>query len=115
MTLLRETDAYTGIGAIAIARSRSKEARFLSRIRAMLIAHIGTPNALQSILIERTAMTLLRLERMDAISLKDVDAANRQAADYRQLQNFAATLLARLGLESMAVQPAPAGDWKPAA
>lgn len=115
MTLLRETDAYTGVGAIAIARGRSKEARFLSRIRGKLSAHIGKPNALQELLIERAAWTLLRLEKMDAASLKDADAAHRQAAEYQQLQDSATALLARLGLESVAVRSTPADGWKPAA
>ena len=86
---------------IAIARGRSKEAHFLNETRARLTAHVGVPNTLQQILIERLAMTLLRIELMDVRGLKDANLVDRQAADYRRLQDSAATLLARLGLETV--------------
>lgn len=106
---LRRTGPYSREAAIARPRRRTRESRFLEKIRADLTAHVGgKPSAPQKLLIERIAMTLLRIELMDRDALNERDGAvtERQARDYLAWNNTVARMLRELGLD--AVPPPPA-------
>ena len=58
--------AYSSVGALADLDGRSKEAKFLKRIREELTSLIaGRPNAAQRLLIDRAAILALRCAQID--------------------------------------------------
>ena len=98
---VRETGAYVRRGAIARPRRQTKQARFLNQVRDDLTAHVGgKPSPTQRLLIERIAMTLLRIELMDLSALRDGTLAERQAREYLAWNNTVARMLRSLGLKS---------------
>jgi hypothetical protein len=110
---LRRTGPYSREAAIAKPRRRTREARFLEKTRADLTAQVGgNPSATQKLMIERIAMTLLRIELMDRDALNDKSGTltETQAKNYLAWENTVARMLDRLGLSSPPAQK-DGGGW----
>jgi hypothetical protein len=96
--LVRTTGPYSREAAIARPRAQTKEARFCNHVRAELTAQVGgTPTATQKYLIERIVMTLLRIELMDCVALKNSTLTESQARDYLAWNNTVSRMLRSLG------------------
>jgi hypothetical protein len=98
---VRETGPYSRPGAIARPARRSKAARYLIQVRADLTEHVGgNPTPTQKLLIERIAMTLLRIELMDRDALADKTGTltDAQAKNYLAWSNTVSRMLRHLGL-----------------
>lgn len=115
--LVRDCGAYSREAAIARPAARTKEARYLNAVRDQLTVHVGgKPTAVQKFMIERIAMTMLRIELMDTRALKDRDIGERQARDYLAWNNTVSRMLFRLGAKEMPDAPSLHGyddetDW----
>lgn len=104
---VRNTGPYSSEGAITSLRARTKEARFLNEIRDQLTEHVGgRPSPVQKLLIERIAMTMLRIELMDAEALKRGRPIRvRQSRDYLAWTNSIRLMLQHLGFEGRTPKP----------
>jgi hypothetical protein len=72
---LRRTGPYSRSAQLAKPRRRTRESRFLLQIREDLTKHLGgAPNIAQALMIDRIAMTLLRIELMDREALMSDNA-----------------------------------------
>jgi hypothetical protein len=100
---LRRTGPYSRSAELAKPKRRTRESRFLFQIRAGLMKHLGgTPNIAQMLMIERIAMTLLRIELMDREALESDTPGvitERQSRDYLAWVNTVGRLLRSLGLD----------------
>ena len=83
--------------------------RFLEITREELTQHLGGhPTVAQKLMIERIAMTLLRIELMDRDALKSDtpgEITERQSHDYLAWVNTVGRLLRTLGLEPASARP----------
>jgi hypothetical protein len=83
---LRRTGPYSRSAQLAKPKRRTRESRFLLQVRADLTKHLGgASNIAQSLMIDRIAMTLLRIELMDRDALRSDTPGvitERQARDY---------------------------------
>jgi hypothetical protein len=113
--LIRGTGPYSREAAIARPRRRTRESRFLEKTREDLTAHCGgDPSTTQKLLIERIAMTLLRIELMDRDALNDKSGVltETQTKNYLAWENTVSRMLRHLGLEkSNEAKPAPSDHW----
>jgi hypothetical protein len=101
---LRRTGPYSRSAQLAKPKRRTRESRFLLQIRMDLTKHLGgSPNIAQTLMIDRIAMTLLRIELMDRDALESDTPGvltERQSWDYLAWVNTAGRLLRSLGLEA---------------
>jgi hypothetical protein len=106
---LRRTGPYSRSAQLAKPKRRTRESRFLVTIRADLTKHLGgAPNIAQLLMIDRIAMTLLRIELMDRDCLRSDtpgELTERQSRDYLAWVNTAGRLLRSLGLDGPASAP----------
>ena len=89
----------------------------LRAIRNKLVAHVGgKPNAVQSILIDRTAVLQLRIALMDASEKPGGPISEKNAREYLCWSNALVRLLRELGLHAPAervLSPAEALGFPP--
>src|SRR3984957_21090336 len=101
---LRRTGPYSRSAQLAKPKRRTRESRFLLQIRMDLTKHLGgLPNIAQTLMIDRIAMTLLRIELMDRDALESDTPGvltERQSRDYLAWVNTAGRLPRSLGLEA---------------
>jgi hypothetical protein len=105
---VRKTGPYSKPWHLARPRRRTRVPRFLTQIRADLTKHLGgKPNVAQQLMIDRIAMTLLRIELMDRDAL-DSDTpgviTERQSINYLAWTNTIGRLLRDLGLDEAAAR-----------
>ena len=85
---------------------RTYEAKLFEEFQADLTAHVGAnPNVVQAALIERAAWVRLRLAAMDS-KIASGDFGEQDSNVYLAWANTLASLVARLGLQPTAGQPA---------
>ncbi|GAN81464.1 hypothetical protein [Acidocella aminolytica] len=99
--------------AVALAKldGRTKEARRLKEIRTELCEHLGgTPSSTQTILIDRVAILLLRLEIMDAKALDGTPMTDHDQRAYLAWANALSRMLRHLGLKGQAGKPPTLAD-----
>jgi len=78
---------------------RSQEDRFLRRVEAELVAHVGgSPSFTQRLLIRRAAKMMLRLELLDD-KTKDGALIERDGREYGALTNGLRLALRELGIK----------------
>ena len=113
---IRRTGPYSRSAQLAKPKRRTRESRFLLQIRMDLTKHLGgSPNIAQTLMIDRIAMTLLRIELMDRDALRSDTPGvitERQARDYLAWVNTAGRLLRSLGLEGVAPQKDSRPFWE---
>ena len=100
---LRRIGPYSRDAMIAKPKRRTMESRFLEKTRADLTSHVGgTPTPTQKLMIERIAMTLLRIELMDRDALRDRAGilSDTQTKNYLAWSNTVSRMLRSLGLEA---------------
>jgi hypothetical protein len=103
------TGPYSKPWQLARPKRRTRVSRFLVQVREDLTKHLGgAPSITQKLMIDRIAMTLLRIELMDREAL-DSDTpgviTERQSRDYLAWVNTAGRLLRTMGLEGAAGRP----------
>ena len=90
---IRRTGPYSRSAQLAKPKRRTRESRFLLQIRMDLTKHLGgSPNIAQTLMIDRIAMTLLRIELMDRDALESDTPGvltERQSRDYLAWVNTA--------------------------
>jgi hypothetical protein len=92
---------------------RTFEGRLLEEFRADLVAHAGgSPNVVQTALIERCAWVQLRLAMMDS-KVATGDFTEHDSRTYLAWANTLGRLLARLGLEPAAAKAPTLNDLFP--
>jgi hypothetical protein len=101
----RRLDARHRTNTLRRLDGRSKEARRLKTITADLVAHLGGPERVSvasGILIERVAVDLVRLERLDA------EAANGTFSEHDGRVAHALRNSVRLALKDLGLAPVSA-------
>ncbi len=100
---------YSSNGAVALIDGRSREAQYMKRARADLIAHVGgTPSAVQRNLIERAVRLMLGLELLDERLTHGQAFTAHDHNHYIAWSNALTRTLARLGMKGEARAPTPA-------
>ncbi len=103
MRLKRRVGIYSREGALAAIDGRSREAAYLKRLKAELVAHLGGQvTAPQALAIKRLCMTALRLEQFDAKIIEGGTLTEHDARVYGALHNSFRLLLRELGVKSAA-------------
>jgi hypothetical protein len=96
------------MGAVALLDGRSREALFMKRVRADLLAHVGgNPSAVQRALIERAVRLSLQLELMDERLTHGATFKARDHNHYLAWSNALTRTLARLGITAAEQQKPP--------
>jgi len=96
---------YSGPSAIARIDQRSRTAKFMRRLRADLLAHVGgSPTVTQRLLIERAVMLSTRIALFDIRVAEDGDFSEHDGKQYLAWSNSLERCLGRLGLGA-AIKP----------
>ena len=94
---------YSTPDSIAKLDGRTREARRLKQIRAELVQHLGgSPSPTQKIMIDRSAILLLRLEIMDREALGGAVMSDHDQRAFLGWSNSLARMLRHLGLKGAA-------------
>ena len=93
---------YSKSGAISLLDARSREAQFMRRVRAELIAHCGgRPNPVQRQLVERAVRLSLALELLDERMMHEgIETGGYN--HYIAMSNALSRTLAKIGLDGAA-------------
>ena len=94
---------------------RSAAAVFMRRAKASLRAHVGEPNATQAALIDRAAMLMFHVARMDAAAIEAGGFSDHARREYLAWSNSLSRTLRVLGeAVEPSADPASAPDPAPA-
>jgi hypothetical protein len=97
---------YSRPAALANFDGRSRDGRFMRRVRADLTAHVGgKPSAAQRAIIDRIAWLHLHIAMIDARSSERRGMTDCDARTYLAWTNTLARMLGRLGLKGAAAEP----------
>ena len=94
----RRIGPYSTEGALSTLDGRSREALYMKRLRRDLIAHVGTPSAVQRELIERVVRLSLQLQLMDEKLTHGIIFKTRDHNHYLAWSNALTRTLSRLGI-----------------
>ena len=93
---------------LAKVDGRTKEAAVLNRVRADLTNHIGHPNIVQGMLIERCAWLTVRIEMLDRKIRRGESFTQVDSNTYLAWHNSLVRTLARLGIKRPDASATPA-------
>jgi hypothetical protein len=86
---------------------RTREGQVLIATRAELTAHVGSPNSVQRVLIERAARLALYIEMMDAKAFEAGTMSERDSRQYLAWVNAQRLCLRELGVKASAAEKLP--------
>jgi hypothetical protein len=91
---------------------RTREGQVLIAARAELTAHVGNPNSVQKVLIERAARLMLYIELMDAEALVAGTMTERNSRQYLAWVNALRLCLREIGVDEAKPTKTPdLGDY----
>lgn len=86
---------------------RTREAKVLVAARDELTRHVGSPNSVQRVLIERAARLALYIEMMDAKAFEAGTMSERDSRQYLAWVNAQRLCLRELGVKASAAEKLP--------